>query len=329
MSENHNTIEFKLKEKLDAGEISQNEYDELYQKFLKLDILQTTVKSPKQSSNWSFKGSNTTEGGTVKGPVISSGKLSLTSNLKCQRLSISGSIDIHGELTVLGKTSANGNILVDGIAKFGGPVALTGVMTVFDNLYSTESMTISGRLTTDGNINSGGPLKISGGLSCENIKSSSSVRLSGKINVKEDFIAKSVDLSKVNAHIGNNLKAEVINISQEYSSKKSFEKKLDELDDIDGIPDIAKFVAKMVTDFVPNVVSGLTNIFTEKSVDKVEIGGTLEGREIDISYTQVNRDIIGDSVKIGPGVIVGGIVKYKKHVELPEGSEIITEKLEG
>ena len=122
------TMEMKLKEKLASGEISDEEYNELYQKFSDLDLLGSTVKSKAKPPphTWSFSGSSQSSGGEIDGPVISSGKLSVDGDLKCQRLSISGSIKVDGDLTVIGRTSASGRIVVNGNSKFGGPVAING-----------------------------------------------------------------------------------------------------------------------------------------------------------------------------------------------------------
>jgi cytoskeletal protein CcmA (bactofilin family) len=323
-------MDIKLKEKLASGEISKEEYDKLYQKFSDLDLLGSTVKSKAKprANAWSFSGSSQSSGGEIDGPVISSGRLSVDGDLKCQRLSISGSINVNGDLTVIGRTSASGRVAVNGNSKFGGPVAINGDLALEGDLFATDNFTVSGKVNVDGDTNAGGILRVSGKFNSENFRSSSNVRISGKIMIKNDFIAKKIEASNGRSLVGGNLKGEEILISPNFQQAEIIsDETIDELDDIEGLPNITKFITKMVTDFVPNVIDGLTNILSEKSIEMFEVEGNIEGKLIRIANTHVRGDILGSNIDIGPNVTVDGKVKYRDTVEIVDGVNVKTEKI--
>ena len=123
------SLEDKLRQKLEAGEISQEEYDDLMSKFDNFDLLSSTVggghRHHKQKG-WKFTGSARVKGDETNEPVKVSGKLSVDGSLKCPELKISGSTSINGDLTVIETTKVSGKLNIEGEGKFGGYTAISG-----------------------------------------------------------------------------------------------------------------------------------------------------------------------------------------------------------
>ncbi len=326
------SLEENLKKKLESGEITQEEYDDLVKKFGDLNLLSSKVerdhhRKRKKRHKWSFTGSASMEGDEVDGPVRVSGRLNVDGDLKCQVMKVSGAATIDGDLTVVETTTISGALNVYGDAKFGDYVKTSGRMKVEKNLYLTGPLKTSGKVTTGGEIIAGEPIKVSGKIHSQAIRSKSSVKLSGKMQIEKEVVAEELVSSGGTSRIGGNLQANVVEIAKRYRlrSVEGESNEWGDPDDIDSLPDLGRFISKMVTKFIPMTF----NMGGMSKPGMFEIGNNIEGSEIDISYTHVKGDVIGVNIKIGPSVIVDGIVKYKETIELPEGSEINTEKIEG
>ncbi|MDH5401848.1 MAG: hypothetical protein OEY49_05085 [Candidatus Heimdallarchaeota archaeon] len=322
---NKNTLENKLKEKYDNGEITKKEFDELMEKFGSYDLLHTDVERPsssKRSSNYHFSGSSKIFEEIVDGPVKVSGRLVTEGPLKCRSIKVSGSAIVSGDLIVTEDVKISGSLQVDGDAKLGGISKVSGSVNIDKSLYATNIFKISGKIRVKENLVLGDDMKISGTLSASMIKSTSNLLVSGKLNVGEDVIVKSFITSGGASIIDGNLSAETIEIARSYRIKTDEEYENYENDELSSIPNIAKFVTNIISNIVPIIHSGFSvppKIFNVK--------GNMEGNKIDISYTHVHGDIIGDSIVIGPGVTIDGKIKYRETIEAPDSYKEQIEKI--
>ncbi|MHA2402633.1 MAG: hypothetical protein ACXADH_06535 [Candidatus Kariarchaeaceae archaeon] len=329
------SLEENLKKKLENGEISQEEYDELIKKFSDLDLLSSKIDHKQHKHHrkhkWSFTGSANVEGDDVDGPVRVSGRLSVDGDLKCQSLRVSGASSIHGNLTVLETSKVSGALTVHGDAKFGEAVKSSGKMVVDNNLYLTGPLKISGHVKTGGEIVAGEPIQVSGKVNTQEIRSKSQIKISGKLNVTENVIADELITSGASSSIGGNLQARRVEIAQRYrlqTVQGKEDESMGDPDEIDSLPDLGRFISKMVTKFIPMTISSMGFGGSLGKPGIFEVGGNIEGSEIDISHTHVTGDVVGDQVIVGPEVVIDGVIKYRDTLIIPEESDYRTEKIE-
>ncbi|MHA2252306.1 MAG: polymer-forming cytoskeletal protein [Candidatus Kariarchaeaceae archaeon] len=332
------SLEDNLKKKLESGEITQEEYNDLLKKFSDLDLLSSAVEKDKKRGpkrhKWSFTGSASVDGDNVDGPVKVSGRLSVDGDLTCQELKISGATNIDGNLTVVEVTKISGALSVQGDGKFGDSIKTSGKMSIDNSLYLTGPMKISGKVNVTNDIIAGEPIKISGKLNSKTLQSKSTVTLSGKMNVQEDVTVEELISSAGGSEIGGNLQARYLEIGKKYRlrfTNSEYEENgngdWNDAGDIESIPDLGKFISRMVKKFVPMTMSSMGLGGDLGTPRTFVIGGNVEATEVDISHTHVKGDVIADDIKIGPGVIVDGTIKYKNSIELPEDSDLKVEKL--
>lgn len=333
MSEDTVSLETKLREKLANGEITQEEYDKLMEKFGNLDLLSSRVDSEKtrhksSHTHWSPMGKSTIEGGEYEKPISISGKLVATGPIKCPSMRISGSALVDGDLTVVDSTKISGTLSIAEGAKFGGPFSLSGKVEIGGDTYFTDTVKISGKIGIRGNVVAGKPIKISGKLNSNSLRSTSSMKLSGKVNINEDLLAEEFITSGGGSYIGGSLKATTVEIARKYRERQSSDEYdvTEDASNLEDIPDLGHFITNIVTKFVPQVLmktiggnGGPPSTFM--------VDGNIEGKIIDISYTHVKGDLIADIVKIGPGVIIEGKIIYRESIILPEGSTYQTEQI--
>ncbi|MHA2502821.1 MAG: hypothetical protein ACXAE3_08130 [Candidatus Kariarchaeaceae archaeon] len=316
-------LQDKLNAKLQAGEIDQEEYDALMKKFEDLDLLGTTVG---RSKNYSYSGSKTMAGGEIAEPVKVSGRLKVTDSLVAPAFTVSGSAGIDGSLTVTGPTKISGSLTVEEEAKFGEPLKLSGKLKS-KSLFLTGGGKISGKLEVDERIVSEESLKISGGVEATNIQSTGSVVLSGKLNLAEGLIAKEFVSKGGPGTIGGSIDAEKVEVAKRF--RTGGDGITDDIDtsNLESIPELGKFIGEMVTKFIPKVMTSVMGQRDQGEPKILEVKGDVKGQELDISYTTVGGDIIGDNIIIGPGVTVSGTIKYVSTVTLPDDSDYRVEQI--
>jgi cytoskeletal protein CcmA (bactofilin family) len=324
------SLEDKLRQKLEAGEITQEEYDDLMSKFENFDLLSSTVGGHHHGSphgrqkGWKFVGSARVKGEETNEPVKVSGKLVVDGSLKCPELKVSGSTEIFGDLTVIEATKISGKLNIDGEGKFGGSMALSGKANCSGNMYFTENMKISGKLNTPGDIIIGQNAAISGKIYAHSLKSKGSVKISGGITVDTDVLSDEFYCSGF-GKIGGNLTGNLIEISKKYRERMILddpEKTVRETEGVDSIPDLGDILTKVIKKFVP--------VFNMGSFGKpgiFNVNGNIEGKTVDVSYTEVEGDIIADHVLLGPGVVVKGVVQYRESITMPDDLQVEVQQI--
>ncbi|MCY3414360.1 MAG: hypothetical protein INQ03_22125 [Candidatus Heimdallarchaeota archaeon] len=315
------SVKEKLKQKLDAGEIDQEEYESLLKKFEDLDILDSTV-STKEDKKHKVVATGFTKltSDVVDGPVKVSGKLSTEQSLKCESMTISGSANINGDLSVVGFTKISGKLNVEGDAKFGDVVKISGGLTSEGDTYFTNSVKISGKVMSKGKIVLGDDAKISGKISCPEIKSTALLKISGKLDIAGNVLVKEF-ISNGGGVIGGNLQADLIEVSKKAREGDDVSKLSKEAEELDSIPALGSFISRMVTSFIPSVMNGIQT-FSELVIEK-----DVRGNTVDLSYVHVKGDVYGHDVKIGPNVKIDGKIKYVNTIELPD-DEFSTEQID-
>ncbi len=322
-----------LKQKLESGEITQEEYNNLVSKFGDLDLLSSRVDThervKKPRTKWRFTGSATVDGDEIDDPVKVSGKLFVNGDLKCPTMKISGKATIDGNLTVIESLKTSGSLLVNQEAKLGGTVKVSGKLDVLENLYITEYAKVSGKLTVSENLVSGDELVVSGKIIANTVQSKGLVKSSGIVNITHDLIANDFISSGGGSKIGGNLEAMNVEIAKRYRESTYEEDKSDEEmdDDINDLNDLGRFVSNLVGKIVPKIINmGFGDFSRPPKIFAIE--GNLKGSTVDISYTHIKGDLIADDVILGPEVTVEGTIKYKNSITLPKTVEYNTEKVE-
>ena len=354
MSDSDN-LEFSLKHKLKIGEITQEEFDDFILKFKKLGLISDAIPQKKVITKLNVEGSKDIDGVVVEGPVIVSGRLNVDGNLECNRLSISGSTNVYGDLRVFNKSSLSGELNVDGSAEFLGPVSTTGTLKVDQVIKSADNFSISGNMTVNDDFKLGAELKIFGQLKARNVKSAGKINVIGVLNadsvLAEEFsFHPRVSGEPIGSQISGNLRASEIIISTKLLANlhktMDLSKVTDSLaelklniGDVENTLSLKGLVDGLVENFIPKVLDevstkteGLLDIintvgtvFTPKS--KFIILGNIEGKNVKVANVTVHGDIIGDTIFIGPGVEVRGKIKYRKEINIKEGSDYHVEKI--
>lgn len=309
------SLKSKLKEKLEQGEISQEEYDYYFSKFQTLGILtDDSYHKSDKIKNIQVSGVKTMEGGSF-GQIISRGRLVLQGNTECQKLSVTGSMDIEGDLTVITSSSISGSLNISGDAKLLGPMSSTGSTKVEGKLSVGSKLSSSGEIIVEGDIVTDNQLIFNGKLNCQNIRSASKVKLSGKITIDNEIVAEEIVISKGEIEVGGDIKAKKINISGFFSDfDVDF---INEFEDVKNISDLVQATTKFAKEIVPNVGGLLSSIMGSISSpvsDNVIINGNIEGDIVKLSNAIIKGDIIGDDIILGRNLKVEGQVKYRKSI---------------
>jgi len=325
-----NTLEDKLKQKLANGEIDQEEFDSMMKKFADLDLLSSRVESGSRK-NYSFSGSKTIEGGEISQPIRVSGKLNSTGSISCPSISVSGSATIQGALTVVGPSKISGSLRIQDDAKFGSYFKLSGMTEIGGSAYFTDDLKVSGKLLVEEKLVTGSDMKISGRLDADSINSEARIKLSGKVTVANNIIAEEFITSGGRSLVEGSIRATTVEIAKKNRPKIEQQKEIEdefnrEFGDDEEFGSLGSFIANMVTSFVPKVlnstlgVNRVPGIFTIKQ--------NIEADQIDISYTHVGGDVIGNDIIIGPDVVIEGRIKYRNSINVPEDSSYKIEKID-
>lgn len=320
MSKEESLID-RLNSKLENGEISQEEYDELFEKFETLGIL----KKRSQLSQWKpssdQRGSVNLEGGKLEGPASFSGRVHVDGPLECQRLSVTGSTSIDGDLTVIGKTSIVGDVEVEGHAKFGDLVSVSGVLRGERNVYVTSKFSSSGSVVIKSDLVSDGPVSVAGEFSASTVKSTSTIKVRDIFKVDGDIVAETVEIDSGDISVGGDVKGSNISI---FPKLREASIDMSGADDVSSVGDL---VGKVLDVIVPTVMQTIGDIFqNRKSV--CQIDGNIIGDRIDISNTSVKGDVIGAEIIIGRNVTIEGNIKFKDTIKLPDDRSYRVEKMD-
>ncbi len=308
MTREDDTLEGRLRKKLENGEISQEEFDELFTKFQDLGILDAKTPPRKRRTNRIINGSKVFEESVrVDGPVIINGSLRVEGDLECQKLNTAGSLLIRKDLVVLDKATISGRLEVDGQSKIGGPLVVAGRLTAGQDITCTKKIKISGKTSVGGELISGDSIKIGGDLVAKKLLSTGAIKLVGKIEVEEDVVCKSFT-SKYGGEskIGGDLKAETVRIGRPAMNTVKV---------IANGVDLSGLINTVVSSFV-------TGGGARMSVRNI-VGDTVEINQID-----VRGDIRARNVKLGSDVSVEGAVYYRENLSVPSGVEVASEKVE-
>lgn len=330
MNESMN-LEESLKKKLELGEISEDEYNELIAKFSNLDLLSTRVDQnqsrSKSSKKWRFTGSSVVDGEDIDVPVKVSGKLLVKGDLKCPVMKVSGKATIDGSLTVLEGLKTSGYVLINQDGKLGGDIKVSGKLDVKNNLYILDNGKISGKLSVGGNIVSGDYLKVSGKLSAESVQSTGTVQSSGTVNTVGDIIAEEFISSGGASLIGGDLECKSVEIAKRFRDRNQNEfTDNEEFEEVESLNDIGRFVTNLVGRIVPKIMNlGFNDNFGRPPKIFV-IEGNLKASLADISYVHIKGDLIADEIILGPEVTVDGQIIYSTSFDTPDGSEHVGKK---
>ncbi|MHA2099572.1 MAG: hypothetical protein ACW99A_12925 [Candidatus Kariarchaeaceae archaeon] len=301
----------KLKEKVVQGEITQEEYDYFYNKFTSLGIISENEEGSKQKKeNIQVSGVKTTKGG-IFGHIQTRGRLKIEGNTECDKLSVFGSLDVDGNLSVIKTCSISGSMIVVGDASFGGPISSTGSIKINGSLLSTSKLSSSGSIIVDKIIKTDHPLVFNGKLQCSDIQSSSNLKLSGKIDVEGNILAETLSISNGVIIVGGNILGKNINISG--SGDNIDTDFLKDFEDVKDIPDLIHVTANFAKELIPNIGNLVTSVFdsiTSQDGDRVNIHGDIEGNKIVISNAIVHGNIRGDEIVLGRNLQVRGKVEY-------------------
>ncbi len=309
------SLKSKLKEKLQQGEISQEEYDYYFSKFQTMGILaDDSYHKSEKIKNIKVSGVKTLEGGSF-GQIITRGRLVLQGDTQCQKLSVTGSIDIEGDLTVLTSSSISGSLSVAGDANMLGDMSSTGSTKVDGKLSVGSKLSSSGEIIVEGDIVTDNQLIFNGRLNCQNIRSASKVKLSGKIIIDNEIVAEEIVISKGEIKVGGDIKAKKINISGPFSDiDVEF---INEFEDVKNLSDLVQATTKFAKEIVPNVgglLSSIMDSISSPASENVIINGNIEGDFIKLSNAIIKGDIVGDEIVLGRNLKVEGQVKYRKSI---------------
>ena len=306
-------LEDRLKAKLESGEISKEEYDELYNKFLKLGILDKDQPDTQDAHNIYATGTKTIEGGKY-GSVVSSGKLIVDGPIECRRLSISGAADIDGNLSVIETSIISGDLEVKGVAKFGGSVSSTGSIQVGGDIYTASKLNSSGNLIVEGSIITDKKIVIEGELQSQRLLSSSNVSMSGKIQVG-DIVAETLELESGRMSITGNIQAKKVKIMEPFVSLDlNSDQLLGELNDIP--PFVRDLTQTLTNNFLPKVekfVNTMASIF-DPIKGFVEVDGNVTADIIILANVHIRGDVIGKTITLGQNVKVDGEILYQDEI---------------
>ncbi len=290
------SLEGRLKAKLDSGEITEAEYRELYSKFKRLGLLEPESKVLKSLTVNGRKIYQ--EGLTVNGPVLVAGILRVSGDLSCERLGIAGSGHISGEVRVGGKVSINGKLDVGRALKSGGECTITGKCYCGGSVYSVGRMTIAGKLTLQDELVCGNQLKVLGKVKAGVLECTKDIVILGSVKVNGDMTAERISCPRGgDSIIKGDVKGKEIRIGWQRRD------------------DFGELVTKLVRSFM--------GISTEPWF---RVKGSIKGELIELDGVKVEGDIIGDSIKLGENVSVEGKIYYSTSIETPKVLEERCEK---
>lgn len=278
-----------MRAKLEAGEISAEEFKELFEKFKELGLLEPETK---RINSLTVTGKKAYDHDlVVEGPVTVAGILRVSGDLECHRLGIAGSGHVSGEVRVNGKCSINGKLDGGKDIKVAGDCTITGKCFASNGMYCIGKMTVAGKLIAPHELVVGGKLKILGKVTVGSVECSSDVVLQGNMRTTGNVVAERILSPKGgSSSINGDLIAKEVQIGRVGRDSDDF----------------GDFLGKLVTSFI-----GI------KNDPSFHVKGSVRGRKVVMENSQVDGDIIADVVRLGENVQVKGRIFYTQSIDVP------------
>ncbi|RMG26028.1 MAG: hypothetical protein D6732_21705 [Methanobacteriota archaeon] len=291
------SLESRLRAKLASGEISAEEFEELFERFKELGLLESDER--KLNSLIVTGRKSYDEDLVVEGPVTVAGILRISGDLECQRLGIAGSGNITGEVRVNGRCAINGKLDVGKDIKVKGECTITGKCFASNAMYCIDRLTVAGKLIAPEKLVVGNRLKILGKVTVGSVECASSILVQGSLKSAGNVIAeKLVSPRGGNSSIGGNLIAKEVQVGR-------VQKSSDELGEIVG--------------------RLLTSLIGLKTETMFHIKGSIKAKKIQANNIRINGDIVADVIQLGDNVEVRGNIYYTQSIE---ASQHLKEKAE-
>ncbi len=310
-----------LEEKLQSGEISEDEYVALKQQLDKIGLLDHEEPDRIDQDKLSITGSKSIGGGKIKGPIKVAGSFISRGKVEAESLSVAGKASIQDDLVIAETAKIAGKMVVDGRVSIGENFKVAGKVEISEDLEVGEDLKISGKLNVNGHVLSQHDIKVSGKISCLSLTSKNLLKSDGALDIKEDVHALEF-ISEGGGNIGGSLYADEISVNS-----RNFSYIMND-DDIDlHIDDNIDFLElkSMINNIVKNIIGGFGTV---KNPKPLIIEQNVEGKSISLSNTVVKGDVIGDIIKIGKNTKVEGTVRYRDTVEVEDEIEVKLEKIE-
>ncbi|RMG21823.1 MAG: SHOCT domain-containing protein [Methanobacteriota archaeon] len=311
----------RLREKLEAGEITQEEYEQLLKGLEKIGALEDETAGENDPSEKVYdkivvNGAKTIPGGVNKGSTHINGKLRSTGPLVTNSLNINGKADFEQGIEVKGDTKINGKANVIGKAVFLGATKISGKLEAKNNVVFGSEARISGKVSTQGEVVSGEILKIAGKMKAQSLSSTGKIIASGPIEIYEGIVAEEF-ISKAGGGQAKFIKGRRIVVGEEYSLRSYESKGKIKVDEINNFAELARYLTDVIA----------TAVFRSRHYGEprvFEIEETIEGEEIQLSYAHVKGDVIGDRIIIDENTQIEGVIRYRESVTLPENGNYET-----
>ncbi len=314
-------IRDKLRDKLEAGEITQEEYEQLLAGLEKIGAFEDATQieegtTEKVYEKIAVNGAKTISGGVNKGGTYVNGKLRSTGPLTTASLNVNGKADFERGIEVTGQTKINGKVNVKKKAVFLGAIKVSGKLDAENDVVFGSKAHISGKVFVQGELVAGEILKVAGKVETQALSSTGRILASGPIKVTEGIVAEEF-ISKAGGGHAKFIKGRRIVLGEEYGTFSDTPKGKVKVDEITNFADLARYL----TDVIIKTVSRSRH-FGEPRVFEVE--EIIEGEEIQLSYTHVKGDVIGDRITIDENTQIDGVIRYRESVILPEGGDFET-----
>ncbi|MHA2503561.1 MAG: hypothetical protein ACXAE3_11910, partial [Candidatus Kariarchaeaceae archaeon] len=257
--------------------------------------------------------------GKINGPATINGDAEVDGSLECNSLSVSGNLTIRGNLTVLGKSSITGELTVLGDARFMDKISGSGSIEVEGSMYGLKTTSLTGKTRIGDDLINDDLSLISGTFSSTNLKSTGTIRVSAKMNVDENIIAKKFECESGSVTLGGDLRA-----AEVYIFTQLIQEDTPEPEPGETLGDLVNNVVSVVFPSLINTVKGIFDIVPKK----FSVSNNIEGDTIKIANCTVNGSIVGKDIIIGPNVIVQGEIRYSNSIELKTQSTYETIKVD-
>lgn len=239
------------------------------------------------------------DGGIFENKLSIAGRGSSKDDVFTKNLSVAGSTTFKRMLAVGNRASFAGKFSVAENAFFGGLTTVAGSGSVDENVVVSGKMSIAGRLNVGEHLLADAPVAISGQLTVESLRSNNEVKLSGKVFVNQDLIARNIVLDGVKGVVSGNVVAEKI---EDIYVKETYERNLSTIGGIFG--------------YLGNT---LKRILSSNSNKGILVEGDLIADDVEISNITILGDVIGKNVKIGNKTVIHGKIHYLDEIKLEDG----------